>query len=262
MPESPSITYPPSPSSLSPNMNNKYSLSSHRLSSMSPYETALSHLTPNHTLIRDGLQSHNSTSNANQRDDVMLKMQKKQRKARTAFTDHQLQTLEKSFERQKYLSVQDRMELAAKLNLTDTQVKTWYQNRRTKWKRQTAVGLELLAEAGNYAAVQRMLQTSPYWLSQYGNAAAAASLATTAQPPPATSIGNNSHPFDLYYRQAAAVLQKPMATPMFPTPNRFNPLYLNSISTTASSQHQLMMNSSDTSSTTSPSTSPQISVAM
>ena len=55
---------------------------------------------------------------------------KKQRKARTAFSDQQLQTLESSFERQKYLSVQDRMELAAKLNLTDTQVKTWYQNRR------------------------------------------------------------------------------------------------------------------------------------
>ena len=55
---------------------------------------------------------------------------KKPRKARTAFTDHQLNSLEKQFERQKYLSVQDRMELAAKLNLTDTQVKTWYQNRR------------------------------------------------------------------------------------------------------------------------------------
>ncbi|KAK4314224.1 hypothetical protein Pmani_014467 [Petrolisthes manimaculis] len=62
--------------------------------------------------------------------DCGFKSNKKQRKARTAFTDHQLQTLEKSFERQKYLSVQDRMELAAKLNLTDTQVKTWYQNRR------------------------------------------------------------------------------------------------------------------------------------
>ena len=34
---------------------------------------------------------------------------------------------------------------------------------RTKWKRQTQVGLELLAEAGNYAAVQRMLQGHPYW---------------------------------------------------------------------------------------------------
>ncbi|KAK3087417.1 hypothetical protein FSP39_005609 [Pinctada imbricata] len=84
-------------------------------------------------------------------------------KARTAFTDHQLNCLEKSFERQKYLSVQDRMELASKLNLTDTQVKTWYQNRRTKWKRQTAVGLELLAEAGNYSAFQRMMHSSNYW---------------------------------------------------------------------------------------------------
>ncbi|XP_066522124.1 barH-like 2 homeobox protein [Hoplias malabaricus] len=87
---------------------------------------------------------------------------KKPRKARTAFSDHQLNQLERSFERQKYLSVQDRMDLAAALNLTDTQVKTWYQNRRTKWKRQTAVGLELLAEAGSYSALQRMFP-SPYF---------------------------------------------------------------------------------------------------
>uniref|UniRef100_A0A1I8NSP8 Homeobox domain-containing protein n=1 Tax=Stomoxys calcitrans TaxID=35570 RepID=A0A1I8NSP8_STOCA len=62
--------------------------------------------------------------------DNLMGLSKKQRKARTAFTDHQLQTLEKSFERQKYLSVQDRMELANKLELSDCQVKTWYQNRR------------------------------------------------------------------------------------------------------------------------------------
>lgn len=55
---------------------------------------------------------------------------KKNRKSRTAFTDYQLNSLEKSFEKHKYLSVQDRIELAARLNLTDTQVKTWYQNRR------------------------------------------------------------------------------------------------------------------------------------
>ncbi|NXQ74646.1 BARH2 protein, partial [Quiscalus mexicanus] len=48
----------------------------------------------------------------------------------SAPSDHQLNQLERSFERQKYLSVQDRMDLAAALNLTDTQVKTWYQNRR------------------------------------------------------------------------------------------------------------------------------------
>ncbi|TWW60945.1 barH-like homeobox 1a [Takifugu flavidus] len=71
---------------------------------------------------------------------------KKSRKARTAFSDQQLSRLERSFQKQKYLSVQDRMELAASLQLSDTQVKTWYQNRRTKWKRQSAVGLELLGK--------------------------------------------------------------------------------------------------------------------
>lgn len=55
---------------------------------------------------------------------------KKTRKARTAFSDHQLNELERTFERQKYLSVQDRMQLAEKLHLSDMQVKTWYQNRR------------------------------------------------------------------------------------------------------------------------------------
>lgn len=63
------------------------------------------------------------------RQEMVTKI-KKPRKARTAFTDQQLNNLEKHFARQKYLSVQDRMELAAKLGLSDTQVKTWYQNRR------------------------------------------------------------------------------------------------------------------------------------
>ncbi|KAI8126597.1 Homeobox protein B-H1 [Lucilia cuprina] len=223
----------------------------------------------------------------------MSGLSKKQRKARTAFTDHQLQTLEKSFERQKYLSVQERQELAHKLDLSDCQVKTWYQNRSsqtilklssqttspvyrqkclsshlkiswnsvefinkrneylkknlyciliatsskildtiaaaaassnstqivnvacnccskrdkkgntkliTKWKRQTAVGLELLAEAGNFAAFQRLYGGSPY---------IGAWPYPGAQPghggPPASSI-------DLYYRQAAAAaaMQKPL----------------------------------------------------
>ncbi|OWF55698.1 homeobox protein ceh-31-like [Mizuhopecten yessoensis] len=120
----------------------------------------------------DILEDKKEDGSSDQQTDSVtgLMKPKKARKARTAFTDHQLNSLEKTFERQKYLSVQDRMELAAKLNLTDTQVKTWYQNRRTKWKRQTAVGLELLAEAGNYAAVQRLLQTNPYWFTYHPQA--------------------------------------------------------------------------------------------
>ncbi|XP_074598143.1 barH-like 1 homeobox protein [Brevipalpus obovatus] len=126
-----------------------------------------------------------------------LKMQKKQRKARTAFTDHQLQTLEDSFKRAKYLAVQDRMELASKLNLTDTQVKTWYQNRRTKMKRQTAVGFELIHQEDNLNAVQQLVQTSPYWAKQFqfpgfglGGAPAPSHL---IYPPFMSPIGAGSH---------------------------------------------------------------------
>ncbi|CAF1344052.1 unnamed protein product, partial [Adineta ricciae] len=40
------------------------------------------------------------------------------------------------FETQKYLSTSDRIELAEMLHLSQLQIKTWYQNRRMKWKKQ------------------------------------------------------------------------------------------------------------------------------
>ena len=66
----------------------------------------------------------------------MPSTQKKERRKRTAFTQMQLQYLERKFAYQKYLTVADRAFVARSLNLSETQVKTWYQNRRTKWKRQ------------------------------------------------------------------------------------------------------------------------------
>uniref|UniRef100_A0A8C6XBW0 NK1 homeobox 1 n=1 Tax=Naja naja TaxID=35670 RepID=A0A8C6XBW0_NAJNA len=60
----------------------------------------------------------------------------KPRRARTAFTYEQLVALENKFKATRYLSVCERLNLALSLSLTETQVKIWFQNRRTKWKKQ------------------------------------------------------------------------------------------------------------------------------
>ncbi len=62
---------------------------------------------------------------------------RKRKKARTAFSREQVADLEKKFQEKKYLSSAERGELAERLKLSDMQVKTWFQNRRMKFKRQS-----------------------------------------------------------------------------------------------------------------------------
>uniref|UniRef100_A0A915DST1 Homeobox domain-containing protein n=1 Tax=Ditylenchus dipsaci TaxID=166011 RepID=A0A915DST1_9BILA len=60
-----------------------------------------------------------------------LMLNKKQ--SRPTFTGHQIFMLEKKFEQTKYLAGADRAQLAQELSMSESQVKVWFQNRRTKW---------------------------------------------------------------------------------------------------------------------------------
>lgn len=74
------------------------------------------------------------------------------RKPRQAYSVKQLEKLENEFKQDKYLSVSKRMELSKTLNLTEVQIKTWFQNRRTKWKKQLTSRLKIAQRQGIYAA--------------------------------------------------------------------------------------------------------------
>uniref|UniRef100_A0A8C9RD65 Distal-less homeobox 4a n=1 Tax=Scleropages formosus TaxID=113540 RepID=A0A8C9RD65_SCLFO len=60
---------------------------------------------------------------------------KKIRKPRTIYSSLQLQALNQRFQQTQYLALPERADLAAKLGLTQTQVKIWFQNKRSKYKK-------------------------------------------------------------------------------------------------------------------------------
>ncbi|KAE8615772.1 hypothetical protein XENTR_v10008612 [Xenopus tropicalis] len=53
---------------------------------------------------------------------------------RAVFSEEQRKSLEKMFQKQKYISKVDRKNLAVNLALKESQVKIWFQNRRMKWR--------------------------------------------------------------------------------------------------------------------------------
>ncbi|TWW81777.1 hematopoietically-expressed homeobox protein hhex isoform X1 [Takifugu flavidus] len=59
----------------------------------------------------------------------------KRKGGQVRFSNDQTIELEKMFETQKYLSPPERKRLAKVLQLSERQVKTWFQNRRAKWRR-------------------------------------------------------------------------------------------------------------------------------
>ncbi|XP_053905675.1 homeobox protein Nkx-6.3 [Cuculus canorus] len=63
----------------------------------------------------------------------------KKKHTRPTFTGHQIFALEKTFEQTKYLAGPERARLAYSLGMTESQVKVWFQNRRTKWRKKSAL---------------------------------------------------------------------------------------------------------------------------
>lgn len=117
----------------------------------------------------------------------------KPRRARTAFTYEQLVALENKFRSTRYLSVCERLNLALSLSLTETQVKIWFQNRRTKWKKQNPGADSTLQSPGS--SVVNVSPSPSSFHQTFSNFSSGNMVFHTTAAVPLASTGGLLHPF-------------------------------------------------------------------
>ncbi|CAN0204463.1 unnamed protein product [Lampetra fluviatilis] len=137
---------------------------------------------------------------------------KRLRRNRTVFTESQLTCLETKFEKQKYLSTPDRIDLAGCLGLTQLQVKTWYQNRRMKWKK-IVVGSGLLSPTKPKGRPRKDSIPSSRDLEQLERLQQMEQEAELGSPLPSPTPTDQSHPSSPSPDAAAAAASSSASSP-------------------------------------------------
>ncbi|XP_034020921.1 homeobox protein HMX3-like [Thalassophryne amazonica] len=110
-----------------------------------------------------------SSSSADSRDAV-------KKKTRTIFSKRQIFQLEATFDVKRYLSSSERARLAGTLQLTETQVKIWFQNRRNKLKRQLAADTEAPLLTDHFPEVGNNAQLATFYKDSSGSSSSSSVL--------------------------------------------------------------------------------------
>ncbi|XP_034754886.1 ventral anterior homeobox 1 [Etheostoma cragini] len=116
------------------------------------------------------------------------------KRTRTSFTAEQLYRLEMEFQRCQYVVGRERTELARQLNLSETQVKVWFQNRRTKQKKDQGKDSELrsvVSETAATCSVLRLLEQGRL-LTPPGLPGLLPHCGSALRPPSVAMAGNGS----------------------------------------------------------------------
>ncbi|CAK8688896.1 unnamed protein product [Clavelina lepadiformis] len=99
---------------------------------------------------REKLSMHGTPST------IVMEKYGRKKHTRPTFSGQQIFALEKTFEQSKYLAGPERARLAYSLAMTESQVKVWFQNRRTKWRKRHAAEMASAKKRQDGEVTQKM----------------------------------------------------------------------------------------------------------
>ncbi|KAM4719653.1 ventrally expressed dharma/bozozok antagonist [Anableps anableps] len=146
----------------------------------------------------EGGQSHSPSPHTDSTSSTSPPSPPVGRRPRTAFTAEQISSLERAFKRNAYLGTQDKAELCRKLNLSDKQIRNWFQNRRMKLKRTVQDALAHACQANVASHFMHYPELQAYRPAAYPRYHPAAAVVL----PEATTSASHIHPHSLQYSSA------------------------------------------------------------
>ncbi|KAK2863148.1 hypothetical protein Q5P01_002681 [Channa striata] len=153
----------------------------------------------------DEREEDDAGSSCLSRDDTGDVKASRKKKTRTVFSRTQVFQLESTFDLKRYLSSSERARLATSLQLTETQVKIWFQNRRNKWKRQITADIEA---AVPYAA-HRVVKVPALYRESVSKPVTLTSLPQAS--PPLVGFSNSlNYPLTAHYTHSVSFLTPQM----------------------------------------------------